>query len=172
METQSLHSIALNLVQTRIPGFRKGTDIPAYTHSIHVFETLTHYGLSEDVCLAGLLHDIVEDSDVSLEELARLGFSDRTIALVSLCTHDVEMDEGDARWVKMIARLIDAENESAWLIKLADLFDNAKMAHTMRPDRARFNKEVKVPLMLSVTKKMMGEHEIWKELADFYAKNS
>jgi len=167
-----LYDIALNLIQTRIPGFRKGTDVPAYTHSEHVYDTLVRYGLSEDICLAGLLHDIVEDGDTSLEELSSLGFSDRTVALVSLCSHDMSLHDGDARWVKMIARLIEANDRAAWLIKLADLFDNAQSADTMSPARARFNKEVKVPLLLSVTKELAGDHGIWKELEDFYEKNS
>ena len=171
MENPSLDSIALYLIQTRIPGSRKGTDVPAWTHSEHVFETLRRYKLPEEVCLAGMLHDIVEDGETSLEELKELGFSDRTIALVSLCTHDMNMFEGDARWVRMISRLIDANDLDAWSIKLADLFDNAKSAHTMSPDRQRFNMEVKVPLMLSVTKPVAGHLGIWKELSDFSEKS-
>jgi (p)ppGpp synthase/HD superfamily hydrolase len=167
-----LYDIALNLIQTRIPGFRKGTDVPAYSHSEHVYDILVKYGLAEEICLAGLLHDVIEDGDTSLDELTALGFSDRTVALVSLCTHDMTSSEsGDARWVKMIARLIEANDRAAWLIKLADLFDNAQSADTMSPARARFNKEVKVPLLLSVTKEVAGDHGIWKELADFYEKN-
>lgn len=166
-----LKDLALSLIQTRIPGFRKGTSVPTWTHSQNVFETLTQHNLPEDVCLAGLLHDIVEDGETSLEELSELGFSSRTVALVSLCTHDIAMQEGDARWVKMIARLIDTNDTSAWLIKLADLLDNAKSAHTMSPDRERFNKQTKVPLLLSVTKSLVGNHEIWKELEAFYLKS-
>jgi (p)ppGpp synthase/HD superfamily hydrolase len=167
-----LYDIALNLIQTRIPGFRKGTDVPAYTHSEHVYDMLVRYGLSEEICLAGLLHDVIEDGDTSLEELSSLGFSDRTVELVSLCTHDMTSSEGgDALWVKMIARLIDAKDRGAWLIKLADLFDNAQSADTMSPARARFNKEVKVPLLLAVTKEVAGDHGIWNELAEFYEKN-
>ena len=171
MSIPSLYLVASELVQTRITGFRKGTSIPTYTHSQHVYETLSKYNLPEDVTLAGLLHDIVEDSNTTLDELTKLGFSSRTIALVSLCTHDITMQEGDARWVKMIARLIDANDTDAWLIKLADLLDNARSCHTMSPDRERFNKQTKVPLLLSVTKSLVGNHGIWKELEEFYVKS-
>lgn len=166
-----LYNIALDLIQTRIPGNRKGTETPNWTHSQHVYEILKQHDVAEDVCLAGLLHDIVEDGDTPLEELKKLGFKDRTVELVGLCTHDMTMPDGDARWVKMIARLIDANDSDAWLIKLADVFDNAKSAHTMRPDRERFTKQVKVQLLLSLTVSLVEDHGIWKELARFFVQN-
>jgi len=168
MPTQSLFDIAHNLVQTRIPGTRKGSDVPAWTHSVRVHDLLKDTGAPEEVCLAGLLHDIVEDGETSLEDLSSLGFSDRTVELVSLCSHDVNAKEGDARWVKMMARLADTHDADAWLIKIADILDNARSAHTMPPHRERMNKQAKVPIMLSVTKEPLGEHVLWKTLEAFY----
>lgn len=43
---------------------RKGSDVPYVTHPIHVSTILLRYGFSEDVVVAGLLHDVVEDQDV------------------------------------------------------------------------------------------------------------
>lgn len=45
---------------------RKGSDIPYVTHPVHVSVILIRYGFPEDVALAGLLHDVVEDQDVPL----------------------------------------------------------------------------------------------------------
>ena len=167
-----LYNIALDLIKTRIPGMRKGTtDIPNWTHSQHVYEILKQHDVAEEVCLAGLLHDVVEDGGVSFDELKTLGFSDRTVALVDLCTHTMTMPDGDARWVKMIARLIDANDHDAWLIKLADVLDNARSSGTMRPDRARFTKQVKVQLLLALTYSLVDDHGIWKDLSRFFHEN-
>jgi (p)ppGpp synthase/HD superfamily hydrolase len=45
---------------------RKGGDIPYLIHPVHVSVILLRYGFGEDVAIAGLLHDVVEDQDVPL----------------------------------------------------------------------------------------------------------
>jgi (p)ppGpp synthase/HD superfamily hydrolase len=48
---------------------RKGSDIPYVSHPIQVSVILLRYGFSEDVAIAGLLHDVVEDQEVSLASI-------------------------------------------------------------------------------------------------------
>jgi (p)ppGpp synthase/HD superfamily hydrolase len=48
---------------------RKGSDTPYIVHPVHVSVLLIRYGLEEDVVVAGLLHDVVEDQDVPLAEI-------------------------------------------------------------------------------------------------------
>ena len=50
---------------------RKGTDVPYVTHPVHVARILDLHGFSEDLVLAGLLHDVLEDTDVPEDEIAR-----------------------------------------------------------------------------------------------------
>ncbi len=45
---------------------RKGSDIPYASHPIHVSVILLRLGYPEDLAVAGLLHDVVEDQDVSI----------------------------------------------------------------------------------------------------------
>lgn len=161
---QDLFQIAEELVRTRIPGTRKGSDEPAYIHSLRVADALKSHGYPDEVVLAGMLHDIVEDGATSLEELLRLGFSARTTDLVRLCTHDDLVEGGDARWVKMMAGLIDAHDRQAWAIKAADLNDNLKSSHTMPEDRARFMREAKGPFFLRLSFNEIGSDPVWKEL--------
>lgn len=40
---------------------RKGDGSPYIVHPIAVFGLLTHWGANEDTCIAGLLHDVLED---------------------------------------------------------------------------------------------------------------
>ena len=79
---------------------------------------------------------------MTAQELMDLGFSERTVSLVDACTHDSTMRNKDARWVKMIARLIDLADKDAWAIKCADLFDNYRSCHTMPNVRAAFIRTV------------------------------
>jgi guanosine-3',5'-bis(diphosphate) 3'-pyrophosphohydrolase len=50
---------------------RKGTGFPYVVHPIRVAEILDRYGYDEDVVVAGMLHDVVEDAGVTHAELER-----------------------------------------------------------------------------------------------------
>src|SRR4051812_44840269 len=52
--------------------FRKGIDVPYVVHPVHVASILAHYAFSEDEVIAGLLHDVVEDSSISLNHIAEV----------------------------------------------------------------------------------------------------
>ena len=49
--------------------FRKGTDIPYITHPFAVGILLLKSGCSEEVVMAGLLHDTLEDTSLTVEEI-------------------------------------------------------------------------------------------------------
>lgn len=48
---------------------RKGTDIPYISHPFSVAMLLQQAGCDEDIVIAGLLHDTVEDTDVTLDDI-------------------------------------------------------------------------------------------------------
>jgi (p)ppGpp synthase/HD superfamily hydrolase len=161
-----LKSLATELVKTRITGHRKGLpDMPTYLHSIRVGEALESQGCSEDMILGGLLHDVIEDGGVTFDELKSLGFSDRTIKLVDLASHDLTVADSDARWVFMIARLAKENDTDAWLIKIADISDNINDSHAMTKDRADFLKFTKARLILNLTRDSLRQHPLWTKLA-------
>jgi (p)ppGpp synthase/HD superfamily hydrolase len=49
--------------------YRKNTDIPYITHPVSVGMMLLKAGYSEEVIAAGILHDIVEDTTLTLEDI-------------------------------------------------------------------------------------------------------
>ena len=67
--------------------------------------------------IVALLHDVVEDSNVTLTDLKRKGFGGEVIKAVSLLTHDKAVSYQD--YVKKIK-----PNPLAKSIKVADLEDN------------------------------------------------
>lgn len=159
-----LQKIAEELVRTRITGTRKGSDALQFKHSFRVAETLRRFEYGDDAVLAGLLHDIIEDSDTTFDELRAMGFSGRVIELVGLCTHKDEIENTDARWTEMIGRLIVARDEDAWAIKAADLADNVHDSDSMREERKRFMRAVKGPLLLAASKDVIGDSGPWQAL--------
>lgn len=67
--------------------------------------------------IVAVLHDVVEDTDVTLEELKSDGFSDRVIEAIDALTRR----EGETR---LEAARRAAENSLARVVKLADVTDN------------------------------------------------
>lgn len=156
------------LVKERIQGFRKGLSEEAnYLHSYRVRDMVSrdhHWDDPDyDLFLAALLHDAVEDGGVTFAELGEMGFSDRTIELVALCSHDSNRKNPTERWLLMIAKLIDVGDEDAWRIKLADLTDNLKQSYGLTPENRRFMVEVKVPLLIRLAKALPFSRVITEE---------
>jgi (p)ppGpp synthase/HD superfamily hydrolase len=53
---------------------RKGSPVPYFEHVVAVAMILDRLGYDEDVVIAGLLHDVVEDTDATLDDVrARFG---------------------------------------------------------------------------------------------------
>lgn len=159
---------AIELVKTKISGHRKGLpDVPAYEHSLRVREIIkSEAGTDFDTHVAALLHDIVEDGRVSLDELRNMSFSEKTVNLIDLCSHDLSIVDPNARWVNMVARLANKDNSDAWLIKLADIYDNLHESYMLSPDRRRFMVETKAPLLLVLTQEKLGNTKLWQKLMD------
>jgi hypothetical protein len=143
------------LVKKCIKGNRKGLSEPNYLHSFRVRDMVMshhHWDWPDyNLFTAALLHDIVEDGGVSFEELKDMGFTERTIELVKLCTHDSTIKGKTERWLLMIAKLIEANDDDAWRIKLADLTDNLKQSAGLSLENRRFMVEIKAPLLISLT---------------------
>ena len=66
---------------------RKGTDVPYIVHPFEVAQILTQANASESAICAGLLHDTVEDTEVTLEDIRR-EFGQETAEIVASMTED------------------------------------------------------------------------------------
>ena len=70
---------------------RKGSSIPYLTHPVGVAMILDRLGFPEHVVIAGLLHDVTEDTDATLAHV-RDRFGDDVAELVRHCS-EVKTDE-------------------------------------------------------------------------------
>jgi len=108
---------------------RKGTDIPYIMHPVHVAMILMRHGFDDEVVIAGLLHDVVEDCNVTLDEIeARFGA--RVAKLVDAVTERKQTaTKGRRPWrerkEEQLARLRRAGRDEAAL-KAADALHNCQ----------------------------------------------
>lgn len=75
---------------------RKGDDTPAIDHPAEVARMLHGQGYGREVLAAALLHDVVEDCEVTLAEIERR-FGGEVSALVAAMTADDSIADYDAR---------------------------------------------------------------------------
>jgi guanosine-3',5'-bis(diphosphate) 3'-pyrophosphohydrolase len=105
-------------------GRRKG-DIaaPYINHPITVAEQLAAAGLEQDtdLLIAALLHDVLEDTQTSAEEL-RQRFGERVAGIVLELTDDKGLDWRERK--RLVVESIGAKSRAAQLIKLSDLTAN------------------------------------------------
>ena len=87
--------------------------IPYIFHPYHLAEQMT----DEHTTCVALLHDVVEDTDIPLEELAKT-FPKEVIDAIALMTHD-----DDTPYLDYVAKI--KENSIARAVKLADLIHNS-----------------------------------------------
>ena len=67
---------------------RKGSDVPYVTHVLHVSMMLARRGMDEDLIVAGLLHDVVEDCDDWTLERVADEFGPHVKSIVDQLTED------------------------------------------------------------------------------------
>lgn len=107
--------------------FRKATPVPYIVHPLAVAEALIGWGATAPVVAAGLLHDVVEDTEVTLDDVAR-AFGPEVAALVAVVTEPDKALPWEARKEHTIAALRAGPAE-AIAIACADKLDNLR---TMR----------------------------------------
>ena len=90
--------------------------LPYVFHPFHLAEQME----TEDTTIVALLHDVVEDSELTLDDLRQMGFGDAVIAALALLTHDPAVEYMD--YVRAIK-----DNPIARAVKLADLRHNSDL---------------------------------------------
>lgn len=104
--------------------YRKGTRVPYLVHSLNVAKILIEAGAREPVVIAGLLHDVVEDTRVRLEQIEE-AFGEEVADLVSAASEPNRSDSWEKRKQHTLAFLETAPLEPL-LISLADKLDNIR----------------------------------------------
>ena len=92
--------------------------IPYIFHPLHLAEQME----DEISCCAALLHDVVEDTPVTLEELAR-EFPPEVVEVVALLTHEASAEDNNSDYFSYLLPI--KAHPIARKVKLADIAHNA-----------------------------------------------
>ena len=115
--------------------------MPYVFHPFHLAEQMQ----TEETTIVALLHDLVEDTDYTLEDLAAMGFDPVVIEALTLLTHDENVP-----YMEYVRTIKD--NPVAKAVKLADLQHNSDLSRLDSVDEkalARREKYLKALALLN-----------------------
>ncbi len=91
--------------------------MPYVFHPFHLAEQMP----DEETTIVALLHDVVEDTEYSLDDLKDMGFSKEVLDAIALMTHDEAVPYME--YVEQIKK-----NRIAAIVKCADLMHNSDLS--------------------------------------------
>ena len=94
---------------------------PYICHPLHVADQMP----DERTTAAAILHDVLEDTELSAEDLRREGIPDDVIRIVEILTRDRRIS-----YANYIDRIVASQNYDALLVKQADLKHNMDESRT------------------------------------------
>lgn len=131
---------AMNIAYNAHNGQMDKSGVPYIFHPIHLAEQMN----TEVECIVALLHDVVEDTDITFENLEK-EFPIEVIQCLKLLTHDKSVD-----YIEYVKKIKD--NSIARKVKLADLkhnSDRTRLLSITQKDIERYNKYQKAIQILS-----------------------
>ncbi len=156
---------------------RKGSDVPYIVHPVQVAIILLRHGFDEDLAVAGVLHDTVEDTEASADAIAET-FGAEIAELVSAVSEIKNDDAGERRpWrvrkQEQLEHLARAGERTAAL-KAADSLHNvsatlAELRAVGPSVWARFNAGVDDSIwyyraVAALCRGALGDHPLVREL--------
>ncbi len=102
--------------------FRKASRVPYILHPLNVARSLIECDASEEIVIAALLHDVVEDTTTTLDQV-RAEFGDAVARLVNAMSEPNRRDKWEIR-KRGTLHFLETAPQEVLLIELADKLDN------------------------------------------------
>ncbi len=113
----------VNLIKHLHAGQTDQSGKPYVNHPLRVASNVRRIApnCNDDIVMAALLHDTIEDCDIDKTELRQKNYSEECIAIVSLVT---KTPDDNRSYAEVIDGLIASGNQGAMKVKIADNMDN------------------------------------------------
>ena len=90
--------------------------MPYVYHPFHLAEQMK----DENTTIVALLHDVVEDTDITIDDIRKMGFNEEVCEALKLMTHD-----DNVPYIEYVKKL--KSNPIAKTVKIADLKHNSDL---------------------------------------------
>ncbi len=158
-----VYSMKVHGSQTRANGD------PYFLHPLEVAGILTSYRLDVASIVTGLLHDTIEDTSASFDDIKRL-FGDEVARLVNGVTKlsRIELNSSQSKQAENFRKLVLAMSEDirVLLVKLADRLHNMRTLHFIREEERRKRIATETMEIYAPLAERIGMQELKNELED------
>ncbi|WP_288847769.1 HD domain-containing protein [uncultured Sneathia sp.] len=137
----SNYELALKITTEAHKGQVDKAGVPYINHPLTVASLVD----TEEEKIVALLHDTIEDTNITEQDLLNYGFSNKIVEAVKLLTHNKNVP-----YMDYVAKIKD--NELARKVKIADLTHNSDLSRLKEitdKDKKRYNKYQKALLYLT-----------------------
>ena len=114
--------------------FEGKTDKGGNPYMIHLL-SVSYFMENETDKIVAILHDVIEDTKVTKEDLSLLGYSSEIINAVEILTRHNKED-----YAQYIDRLISSNNLTVLNVKLSDLKNNMDISRIKNPTAKDFSR--------------------------------
>lgn len=135
---------------------------PVLFHCFKVSTILYELGYSKDIVISGILHDLLEDTNISYEDICN-SFDDKIAGCVLAVTFDSKITDKLEQARKMFLNCIKFGNV-ALIVKCADLLDNIKYVNLVADVDVKNNLFKKYDMFLEMSKQYIGNEKIYSML--------
>ena len=162
VERSPLTRDALEFASTRHAGQKRIDGIPFVTHPVEVACLLHEAGYSDDVVAAGVLHDVIEETDSNQGELEER-FGANVAALVAAVSDDPSIED-EARRKAALREQVAKAGECAVAVFAADKVSKARELR-LRVEEGRFRRKDRAKLdhyqaSLEMLDELMPGHQL------------
>ncbi len=148
---------------------KRASGDPYFMHPLEVAGILTDYRLDTDTIITALLHDTIEDTEVTAEDV-KSAFGENVQKLVGGVTKltQIELQSSHTKQAENLRKLVIAMSDDirVLLVKLADRLHNMRTLHFIKKTEKRQRIAAETMEIYAPLAERIGMHEIKDELQD------
>jgi len=139
---------------------------PVLSHSFRVADLLYQLDYSENIVIAAALHDLIEDTDVTYDQIKE-DFGTEIADIVAAVSFDPKIEDYLEQAKKMFEACIEYGKEAV-IVKCSDLIQNIDFVQFVDNIEKRTLLIEKYQLFLNMTESIIGNTELYKILNNKY----
>lgn len=139
---------------------------PVIVHSLRVAFYLDNLNYSTNIVIAGLLHDVVEDSNTTINQI-EAEFGQDIAQIVAANTFNRNIDDKTEIDKDMLNRCVGI-GKDALIVKGIDLLDNSYYFHLAKDTDTYKGLVKKLEYFLGISESFIKEEKIFKDLTKRY----
>lgn len=157
---KAYHFLAKNLAETG------HNSKPVLMHSIAVSMTLYSLGYDEEIVLSAILHDLIEDTDITYDDIEN-NFGKEIANIVKAVSFNPDIEERIEQTKEVFTR-IKKQGYKAIIVKCADLFCNMPFIEFSKGKDLTNYLKTKYSMFIEMFEENLKEEKIYQEYLKRY----